>query len=128
MIRPGMLATLQAMLCCLLLSVEAGAADLVGWQSADSLNRLARSSHETDFFPLSNHFISQDNAIFCGPVSSAIVLNALRLGKRDDLPKDKASAAPATPNRFCSVRMKGTTRISGVKLLALWSVSCSLAA
>ena len=25
-------------------------------------------SHKTDFFPLSNHFISQDNTIFCGPV------------------------------------------------------------
>ena len=67
--------------------------DLVEWQSADSLDRLARSAHKTDFFPLSNHFVSQDNAIFGGPASSAIVLNALRLGKRDGLPKDRASIA-----------------------------------
>ena len=93
--RRGFFATFLAVQCCLLLSVEARAADLVEWQSADSLNRLARSSHKTDFFPLSNHFVSQDNAIFCGPVSSAIVLNALRLGKRDDLPKDRASIAKA---------------------------------
>ena len=91
--RQGILATLLAIQCCLLLSIEARAADLVEWQSADSLDRLARSAHKTDFFPLSNHFVSQDNAIFCGPASSAIVLNALRLGKRDGLPKDRASIA-----------------------------------
>ena len=91
--RQGFIAALLAVQCCLLQSVDARAADLVEWQSTDSLNRLARSSHKTDFFPLTNHFISQDNAIFCGPVSSAIVLNALRLGKRDGLPKDRASIA-----------------------------------
>ncbi len=91
--RKELPATLLAALCCLLLSIEARAAELVEWQSADSLNRLARASHKTDFFPLSNHFVSQDNAIFCGPASSAIVLNALRLGKRDGLPKDRASIA-----------------------------------
>ena len=91
--RQELPATFLAVLCCLFLSVEARAADLVEWQSADSLNRLARSSHKTDFFPLSNHFVSQDNSIFCGPASSAIVLNALRLGKRDGLPKDRASIA-----------------------------------
>ncbi len=91
--QKGILDTLLAALCCLLLSIEARAAELVEWQSADSLNRLARASHKTDFFPLSNHFVSQDNAIFCGPASSAIVLNALRLGKRDGLPKDRASIA-----------------------------------
>ena len=45
------------------------------------------------FSPLSNHFISQDNRIFCGPVSSAIVLNALRLGKKEGLPRDRRSIA-----------------------------------
>ena len=63
------------------------AAPLVEWESGESAQRLSRSSHETDFFPLGNHFISQDNSIFCGPVSSAIVLNALRLGKREGLPQ-----------------------------------------
>ena len=55
---------------------------LLEWSSEESSERLSRSSHKADFFPLSNHFISQDNRIFCGPVSSAIVLNALRLGRR----------------------------------------------
>lgn len=66
---------------------------LVGWDSDESSERLSRSSHKSDFFPLSNHFVSQDNRIFCGPVSSAIVLNALRLGKADDLPQDRQSIA-----------------------------------
>ncbi len=60
-----------------------------------------RGEHEAYFpllpqdglFPLSNHFISQDNRIFCGPVSSAIVLNALRLGKKEGLPRDRRSIA-----------------------------------
>ena len=66
-------------------------AALVDWASGESVERLSRSSHKVDFFPLSNHFISQDNSIFCGPVSSAIVLNALRLGKSEGLPRDRSS-------------------------------------
>ncbi len=66
---------------------------LIEWSSEESSERLSNSSHKADFFPLSNHFISQDNRIFCGPVSSAIVLNALRLGRQGDLPEDRQSIA-----------------------------------
>ena len=66
---------------------------LIEWNSEESSERLSHSSHKADFFPLSNHFISQDNKIFCGPVSSAIVLNALRLGRRGGLPEDRYSIA-----------------------------------
>ena len=66
---------------------------LVEWSSGESVTRLSHSAHKHDFFPLSNHFISQDNRIFCGPVSASIVLNALRLGKREELPQDSASIA-----------------------------------
>ena len=72
---------------------DAPRAPLVEWPTGESEERLSRSSHKADFFPLSNHFISQDNSIFCGPVSSAIVLNALRLGKREGLPRDRSSIA-----------------------------------
>ena len=71
----------------------AAPAALVGWDSDESAERFARSAHRKDFFPLSNHFVSQDNKIFCGPVSSAIVLNALRLGRKKGLPQDSASIA-----------------------------------
>ena len=66
---------------------------LVGWDSEESVERLSRSAHKKDFFPLSNHFVSQENRIFCGPTSSAIVLNALRLGKMERLPEDSRSIA-----------------------------------
>ena len=66
---------------------------LVRWDTGESAARLARSAHKTDFFPLANNFVSQDNSIFCGPVSSAIVLNALRLGRKDGLPEDRRSIA-----------------------------------
>ena len=65
----------------------------VAWESGESIARLSRSAHKTDFFPLSNNFVSQDNKIFCGPTSSAIVLNALRLGRREGLPEDRQSIA-----------------------------------
>ena len=103
--------------------------ELVEWASPESAVRLARSSHKADFFPLSNHFISQDNAIFCGPVSSAIVLNALRLGRREGLPRDRASIAdeemawlPAgadpfygkyTPNNVLNERTKTRLEVLG---------------
>ena len=64
---------------------------LIEWNSKESMKRLSRSSHKTDFFPLSNHFVSQENKIFCGLASSAIVLNALRLGQKKGLPQDKRS-------------------------------------
>lgn len=64
---------------------------LVKWDSEESMNRLSRSSHKMDFFPLSNHFVSQENKIFCGLASSAIILNALRLGQKKGLPQDKRS-------------------------------------
>ena len=66
---------------------------LIEWGSEESSDRLSRSLHKTDFFPLSNHFISQDNRIFCGPVSAAIVLNSLRLGSQRELPEDRHSIA-----------------------------------
>ena len=74
-------------------SADSIPAALIKWESSESVERFSRSSHKTDFFPLSNHFISQDNSIFCGPVSSAIVLNTLRLGKREGLPRDRQSIA-----------------------------------
>ena len=66
---------------------------LLEWPTEASEARLSRSTHKADFFPLSNHFLSQDNKIFCGPVSAAIVLNALRLRRRPALPLDTHSLA-----------------------------------
>ena len=134
--------SLLVLLCALMaVSIESRAANspdsppatLVEWQSQESVERFSHSSHKTDFFPLSNHFISQDNSIFCGPVSSAIVLNALRLGRRDGLPKDRQSIAEAemawlpkgadpfygkyTPNNVLNERTKTRLEVLGKPIL-----------
>lgn len=66
---------------------------LVPWNSEESVTRLTRSKHKVDFFTLANNFVSQENGIICGLASSAIVLNSLRLGKKEGLPVDKSSIA-----------------------------------
>lgn len=62
-----------------ILSTPSLAADLVGFESAEGMKRLERSQAKVDFFPLANHFESQQNTLFCGVASSVIVLNTLRL-------------------------------------------------
>ena len=114
-------------------SAELRPAALVEWSSAESVERLSRSSHKVDFFPLTNHFTSQDNSIFCGPVSSAIVLNALRLGKKGGLPSDRSSIAEDemawlwqdadpfygkyTPNNVLNERTKSRLEVLGKLIL-----------
>lgn len=66
---------------------------LVPWDSEESAIRLARSKYKADFFVLANNFVSQDNGAFCGPATAAMILNALRLGKKEGLPIDKSSIA-----------------------------------
>lgn len=65
--------------------------ELIPWDTDESIERLSRTKHKVDFFPLANHFTSQDNKIICGFATSSIVLNALRLRKQDGLPVDKTS-------------------------------------
>ncbi len=54
-------------------------AALVSFTEPESIKRLERSKHKVDFFHLANQFESQGNKAFCGPTSSVIVLNALRV-------------------------------------------------
>lgn len=72
-------------------SVDPSSVALVEWDSTESSLRLFRSSSNKDFFPLSNNFVSQNNKIFCGLASSSMILNALRLRIKDDLPEDHRS-------------------------------------
>jgi hypothetical protein len=65
------------------------AAQLVRWESEESMKRIERSQYKRDFFKLSNHFEAQSNKLYCGPTSAAIVLNALNLRKNEDLPTAK---------------------------------------
>jgi len=61
-------------------------AALVSFTEPESIKRLERSKHKVDFFHLANQFESQGNKAFCGPTSSVIVLNALRVNN-DAIPK-----------------------------------------
>ena len=78
-----------ALAAAVLLAAPALGAPLVAWDTDESAARFWRSAHKADFFALSNHFVSQDNKIYCGPASSVVVLNALRLRKREELPQDR---------------------------------------
>lgn len=53
---------------------------IVTFTTPESIKRLERSRHKVDFFHLANQFESQGNKAFCGPTSSVIVLNAVRMG------------------------------------------------
>ncbi|HEX8701116.1 MAG TPA: phytochelatin synthase family protein [Myxococcaceae bacterium] len=63
-------------------------AALVSFTEAESMKRLERSKFKVDFFHLANNFEGQTNKAFCGPTSSAIVLNALR-GTNDQIAKPR---------------------------------------
>ena len=62
---------------------------LVDWSSAEGIVRLNNSKYKTDFFYLSSQFQNQTDRLACGPTTGAIVLNALKIGKTDPLPKTK---------------------------------------
>jgi len=64
------------------------AGDLVAFASDEGMARLARSQAKTDFPALANQYEAQSNAIFCGPTTAAIALNALR-DRSPGLPRDR---------------------------------------
>jgi hypothetical protein len=71
--------------------VAAKAPVLVNFTEPESIARLERSKFKVDFFHLANQFESQSNKAFCGPTSSVIVLNALRVGNESiQKPQDPA--------------------------------------
>jgi len=76
---------------------------IVDWGSSAGISRLEESKYKIDFFKLANHFESQNNKIFCGPASAAIVLNSLRVRNGNiQLPEDKSLLRPADLQYFSS--------------------------
>lgn len=64
--------------------------EVIYWSTDEGIERIETSRHKTDFFYLSNNFAPQNNKIFCGPATVAIVLNALRIRNyHSPLPEDK---------------------------------------
>jgi hypothetical protein len=66
---------------------------LVPFSSEEGLVRLVRSGAKVDFPALANQFEPQSNGIFCGPTTTAIVLNTVR-GRSADLPRDRSRLRP----------------------------------
>ena len=67
--------------------VKESPVQLVDWHSDEGLVRLSNSNYKADFARLSNEFQNQVYGTTCGPTTGAIVLNALRVRKNEDLPK-----------------------------------------
>ena len=53
--------------------------NLIPFNSAEGEKLLINSQNRTDYFPLSIHFITQQNQAFCGVASMVMVLNALNI-------------------------------------------------
>ena len=75
------------LLCASCKTLTTSPAKLVDWHSVEGIKRLSNSRHRADFSRLASQFQNQIDRFSCGPVTGAIVLNALRIGKADTLPK-----------------------------------------
>jgi hypothetical protein len=62
---------------------------LVAFASDEGIGRFVRAVAKVDFPALANQFEAQSNAVFCGPTTAAIVLNAVR-GRNQNLPRDRS--------------------------------------
>lgn len=96
-VRTPCLALILAFAC--LLAGPAGAepaSALLEFASDAGMARLARARAKADFAALANQFEPQSNALFCGPTTAAIVLNALH-ARQPDLPRDRSRLRPDDP-------------------------------
>ncbi|MEZ4703712.1 MAG: phytochelatin synthase family protein [Bdellovibrionota bacterium] len=66
-------------------------AQLISFSSELGRQMFDESHTKADFFSLANQFESQNNKIFCGPTSAAIVLNTLF---EDDLRTNRVAVSP----------------------------------
>lgn len=101
--------------------------DLVVFASDESIRRLERSRHKTDFFRLANHYEGQEHGGMCGPTSAVIVLNTLRVGAPDAekpidrsvIPSEYAGRIPPQYNPYFARYTQGVwfddPRVAAVK-------------
>lgn len=73
---------------------------LTPWNSPEGIERLERTPYKTDFYALVNYFEAQENKIYCGLASSAIVLNALRLSTPEIKKPQDQSLLPLAKRRY----------------------------
>jgi hypothetical protein len=83
-----------ALACLLALpALAAPATNLLDFGSEAGMARLAEAGMKADFAALANHFEAQSNALFCGPTTATIVLNALQ-ARLPGLPRDRSRLRP----------------------------------
>ncbi len=69
-------------------------ADTVYWNEPEAISRLSTAEYKADFPLLSVYYQPQENKMFCGVASAAIVLNALRVeNKSSEIPLDSTKFA-----------------------------------
>jgi hypothetical protein len=99
----------------LLISAE----PVVKFASPEGAARLEKAKAKSDFFTLAGHFEAQVNAGMCGPASSVIVLNALRVdGSKVQLPRDTSTVPPEVLARLPKGIEAGLARYTQTALIA----------
>lgn len=73
-----------ALFICLQVNVHAQDANtptptLIPFSSAQGIKIFQDSKYKVDFFHLANQFEAQDNSMYCGPTTAAIILNTLNI-------------------------------------------------
>jgi hypothetical protein len=92
---------------------------LVKFASPEGAARLEKAKAKTDFFALAGHFEAQVNGGMCGPASSVIVLNALRVdGSKVQLPRDTSTVPPEVLARLPKGIEAGLARYTQTALIA----------
>ncbi len=102
-----------------LLLMTAEPVALVKFASPDGAARLEKAKAKSDFFALAGHFEAQVNGGMCGPASSVIVLNALRVeGSKVTLPRDTSTVPPEVLSRLPKGVEAGLARYTQTALIA----------
>lgn len=93
--------------------------ELVKFASPEGAARLEKAKAKNDFFALAGHFEAQVNGGMCGPASSVIVLNALRVeGSKVPLPRDTSTVPPEVLARMPKGIEAGLARYTQTALVA----------
>ena len=92
---------------------------LVKFATPEGAARLEKAKAKADFFALAGHFEAQVNGGMCGPASSVIVLNALRVdGSKAQLPRDTSTVPPDVLSRLPKGVEVGLARYTQTALIA----------
>jgi hypothetical protein len=105
----------------LLLMTAAPPVEIVKFASPEGAVRLEKAKAKSDFFALAGHYEAQVNGGMCGPASSVIVLNALRVDNPTapaKPPRDTSTVPPEVLARMPKGVEAGLARYTQTALIA----------